>query len=506
MRAGRRTRRDKAGEGLHQLPWSNLRNFWPPLELLEPDQLEDLHATSIRILKELGIKVMCPQTRARFVSAGARVDHEGIVYIDETLVCEALRTAPSSVTLTPRNPERAVTLGGKSLVFGLVAGPPNVHDKINGRRSGNLEDYQNFVRLAQYFNAIHMIGNQVAAPQELPANNRHLDCYLANLSLSDLTYHCTAIGRGRAMDGIRMMAISRGITLDQMVLSPGVTTIISVNSPRLLDEAMAEGLTAMAEHGQPVTITPFTLMGAMTPVSLPAALAQQNAEALFGVVLTQLVRPGAPAIYGAFTSNVDMRSGAPAFGTPENAKANIIAGQLARRYGLPYRTSNANASNAVDLQAAYETSMATWGAVLGGANLVYHAAGWLEGGLTASYEKLILDVEILQNMIEVLRPLRWDTEELGFEAIRDVPAGGHFFASDHTMARYEKAFYRPMLSDWRAYDGWVAAGASEAIDRATVLWQQALADYNEPPMDAAIREELEDYVARRRKEIGDDEP
>ena len=254
-----------------------------------------------------------------------------------------------------------------------MAGPPNVHDRVNGRRAGNLGDYQNFIRLAHYFNAIHLIGNQVTAPQELPANSRHLDCYLANLTLSDLTYHCTAIGRGRALDGITMMAISRGISVEEMAQDPGVTTIISVNSPRLFDDAMGEGLMAMAEHGQPVTVTPFTLMGAMTPVTLPAALVQQNAEALFGVALTQLVRPGTPVMYGAFTSNVDMRSGAPAFGTPENTKANLIAGQLARRYRLPYRTSNANASNAVDLQAAYETCMATWGAVMGGGNLIYHA-------------------------------------------------------------------------------------------------------------------------------------
>lgn len=506
MREARRGRRDAAGATLPQLPWEVVRNPYPPIEMLSPEQLQELHETSIRILKELGIKVMGANVRALFSAAGASVDAEGVVRIDEALVDAALATAPEQFTLTPRNSARRVHLGGNHLVFGLVAGPPNVHDRVNGRRSGNLADYHNFIRLAHHFNAIHMIGNQVTAPQELPANNRHLDTYLANLTLSDLTFHCTAIGRGRAMDGIRMMAISRGSTMEDMARDPGVITIISINSPRLLDDAMGDGLIAMAEHGQPVTITPFTLMGAMTPVSLPAAMAQQNAEALFGVVLTQLVRPGTPVMYGAFTSNVDMRSGAPAFGTPENAKANVIAGQLARRYGLPYRTSNANASNAVDLQAVYETSMATWGAVLGGANLIYHAAGWLEGGLTASYEKLILDVEILQNMMEVLRPVKWDADELGFDAIRDVPPGGHFFGSSHTMARYEKAFYRPMLSDWRGYENWAQAGAKEAGDRATVLWQQALAEYEEPPMDPAIREELEAYVAKRREEIGNEEP
>ncbi len=289
-----------------------------------------------------------------------------MIRIDESIVEAALATTPSSFTLTSRNPEKRLTIGGNTIAFGLVAGPPNVHDRVNGRRQGNLADYQNFTRLAHHFNAIHILGNQVCAPMELPANSRHLDTYKANLTLSDLCFHCTAIGRGRAVDGINMMAIARGISVEEMSQSPGVITIISVNSPRLFDDAMADGLIAMAEHGQPVTITPFTLMGAMTPVTLAAALCQQNAEALFGVTLAQLVNPGTPVMYGAFTSNVDMRSGAPAFGTPENAKANIIAGQLARRYKLPYRTSNANASNAVDLQAAYETEMATWGAVLGG--------------------------------------------------------------------------------------------------------------------------------------------
>lgn len=506
MRETRRGRRGAAGAVIAQLPWERVANPYAPLEMLTPDQMQDLHDTSIRILKELGIRVMGENARDLMRRAGAKVDSDGVVRLDESIVDNALATVPRQFTLTPGNPARQVHFGGRDLVFGLVAGPPNVHDRINGRRAGNLEDYRNFIRLAGHFNVIHMIGNQVTAPQELPANTRHLDTYLANLTLSDLSFHCTAIGRGRAMDGIRMMAIARGATLEDMARAPGVTTIISVNSPRLLDDAMGDGLIAMSQHGQPVTITPFTLMGAMTPVSLPAAMAQQNAEALFGVVLTQLVRPGTPVMYGAFTSNVDMRSGAPAFGTPENAKANVIAGQLARRYGLPYRTSNANASNAVDLQAAYETAMATWGAVLGGANLIYHAAGWLEGGLTASYEKLILDVEILQNMVEFLRPLKWDADELGFDAIRDVPAGGHFFGAAHTMARYEHAFYQPLLSDWRSYENWAIAGAKDAAQRATDLWQQALAEYEEPVIDAARREELEAYVAKRREEIGHDDP
>ena len=504
---GIRDKAERSDGAIQQLPWTDVRNSQPKMELLNEEQLNKLHDTSIRILSEAGIRVMGDNVLDLFQRAGALVDRETkTVRIDQELVDQALSTVPSNFTLTPRNPLHRLTLGGEQMCFSLVAGPPNVHDCINGRRPGNYEDYSNFIKLAQHFNAIHLIGNQVTAPQELPANNRHLDTYFANLRLSDKCFHVTAIGRGRALDGVKMMAISRGISLEQFAQDPGVITIISVNSPRLFDDAMGDGLIAMAEHGQPVTITPFTLMGAMTPVTLPAALAQQNAEALFGITLTQLANPGTPVMYGAFTSNVDMRSGAPAFGTPENTKANIISGQLCRRYGVPYRTSNANASNAVDLQAAYETSMSTWGAVLGGANMIYHAAGWLEGGLTASYEKLILDVEILQNMIEYLRPMRFDDDELGLDTIKEVPTGGHFFGIEHTMQRYERAFYAPMLSDWQSHGAWEAAGAQTALQRATQLWKQALAEYEPPQLDPAICEELEGFVAKRKEEIGSGEP
>ena len=504
---GRRARAARNSGSIPQLPWRLVRNVYRPMSLIGEERLEQLHRNSMRILSEIGIKVMSSKALELFEKAGAIVDHdEQVIRIDESIVDAALATAPSSFTLTSRNPAKRLTLGGDALVFGLVAGPPNVHDRINGRRQGNMADYRNFTRLAHYFNAIHIIGNQVCAPIELPANSRHLDTYYANLTLSDLCYHCSAIGRGRAVDGIRMMAIARGASLEEMRAAPGVITIISVNSPRLFDDAMADGLIAMAEHGQPVTVTPFTLMGAMTPVTLAAALSQQNAEALFGVALTQLASPGAPVMYGAFTSNVDMRSGAPTFGTPENTKANIIAGQLARRYGLPYRTSNSNASNAVDLQATYETEMSTWGAVLGGANMIYHAAGWLEGGLTASYEKLVLDVEILQNMMAFLEPVSFTDDDLGFDAIRSVPAGGHFFGADHTMARYDTAFYQPMLSNWQNFGNWQEAGSRDALERATGIWQKALEEYEEPALDPAIREELDAYVAKRREEIGAGDP
>jgi len=500
-RPGSRQRRSRR-PALEQLAWGQPRTPFPPLEIFSADQIERIHDTSMRVLEELGIELMSARARDLFRRAGAEVDDDsGRVRLDRDLLLETLASAPSCFSLTPANPDRRIEIGGRALAFGLVAGPPNVSDAERGRRPASFEDYQNFIRLAHHFNVIHVIGNQVVAPLDLEAETRHLDTYFANLTLSDLVYHCTAIGRARALDGIEMMALARGCSLEEMSRDPGLLTIISVNSPRRFDGEMAEGLITMAEHGQAVVVTPFTLMGAMTPVTLPAALAQQNAEALFGVMLTQLARPGAPVGYGAFTSNVDMRTGAPAFGTPENAQANIASGQLARRYGLPYRTSNANAANLVDAQAAYETQMALWAGVLGHGNLIYHAAGWLEGGLTASFEKLILDVEMLQQMTRVLSPPEVSDATLGFDAISGVSTGGHFFGETHTMERYETAFYHPILSEWSNYETWQEAGGLDATTRATKVWKQALEEYRPPDLPEDRREALIDYRDRRKAEI-----
>lgn len=477
------------------------------MELLSADQIEAIHQASLHILENFGIELMSPRALEIFERAGAKVDKSSqTVFLDRGLVAEALRTAPSHFTLTPRDPAHAVPLGGNDINFTLVAGPPNVHDRERGRRSGNMADYCELIRLAQHFNCITMLGNQVCAPIELPANSRHLDTYRANLTLTAKSFHVSAIGRGRALDGIAMMAIARGLELDAMRDNPSLATIISVNSPRRFDDAMAEGLITMAEYGQAVAVTPFTLMGAMSPVTLAGALAQQNAEALFGVTLTQLIRPGTPVLYGAFTSNVDMRSGAPAFGTPENTKANIASGQLARRYHLPYRTTPGSASNAADAQGAYETMMALWGAILGHGNLIYHAAGWQEGGLTASFEKLIIDVEMIQHMMEFLRPIEVNEGELALEALGKVPTGGHFFGEEHTLARYSTAFYQPLVSNWQNFAAWTEAGALDATQRATKLWKKAQEEYQQPPIDAAVAEELEAYSAKRKEEIGAGEP
>ena len=316
----------------------------------------------------------------------------------------------------------------------------------------------------------------------------------------------TGIGGGRARDAIELNAIAKGLSLEQMQHVPTVMTNININSPRKLDDSMAYGAMQMAMLGQPTVVTPFTLMGAMTPATMAAALVQQNAEALLGICLVQLTRPGAPVVYGAFTSNVDMRSGAPAFGTPENALANIASGQLARRYNLPYRTSACNASNTTDSQATWETQMALWSAVMGHGNFIYHAAGWLEGGLVASFEKLVQDCEMLQHMASMLQPIKIDLEEIGLEAMEEVGPGGHFFGCDHTMKRFKTAFYEPLLSDWQNQENWQQSGAKDATERATDIWQRALEEYEEPAMDPGIKEALTEFVVKRKATIGAEEP
>ena len=491
----------------HQLPWTDLANPYPPLEPLSRDQLDAIHEASMTVLEDCGIEVLSERVRTRFRGVGARVDdRDRIVRPDRELVLDLVARAPGTFSLTPRNPSHCLEVGGAHIHFGMVSGPPNVHDRVNGRRPGNFADYERLVQLGQTFNVIHFFGNQAVAPIDLPAQTRHLDTYRASLMLSDKVFSAVPIGRGRVIDAIEMVARARGLSLEELAISPSLFGNININSPRKLDEAMSEAALALAEHGQAVIVTPFTLMGAMAPVTLAAGLAQQNAEALFGIAMVQLFSPGAPTVYGGFTSNVDMRSGAPAFGTPENAKANLAGGQLARHYGLPYRTSGCNASNAADAQAVYETQMSLWSAVLGNGNLVYHAAGWLEGGLVASFEKVIIDVEMLQNLTCLFSKPKVNTEELALDAIKAVPPGGHFFGTAHTMERYESAFYAPLLSDWKNSESWVEAGSKDATERATDLWQQAIHNFEAPPLDPGRLEAMDEYVERRKHQIGSGEP
>ena len=489
--------------GVAQLPWREVRNPFPPLEVLSADELEHVHEASLAVLEELGMEVMGADARRLYRRAGADVDEDAMrVRLDRGLVMERVAMAPAEFTLHARNPKRSVVLGGNRIAVSAVSSPPNVSDLDRGRRPGRFEDFRDLVRVAASLNCVHLFAGYPVEPIDLPVPTRHLDCYMTFIAQTDRVWRTYALGAERSRDGVAMNRIARGIDEDEMREKPGILTLINTNSPLRLDDPMSRGLIEMARAGQPVAITPFTLLGAMAPTTLAGALTQQNAEALAGIALVQIVRPGNPSIYGGFTSNVDMKSGAPAFGTPEYVKATLAGGQLARRYGLPFRTSNVNASNAVDAQAAYESGMSLWAAFMAHGNLIHHGAGWLEGGLVASFEKTIVDAEMLQGMFETMAPITVNDAEIGIEAMAEVGPGGHFFGAAHTLERYETAFYAPILSDWRNWETWVEAGSPDAATRANAIWKRLLETFEEPPLDPAIREELEAFVARRKAEGG----
>jgi len=490
----------RGGAHLHQPPWRAVVNPYRPIEVLDAEGIERIHDASLRILEDIGMEFLDDEALDILARAGADVDRAAKrVRLDRGLVLEAVAKAPRAFTLYARNPARNVTLGGNRINFCPVASPPYCADLDRGRRAGNFADFCDLLKIAQSLNILHAFSGYPVEPVDLPPATRHLDCYRAFVTLTDRVWHPYALGRDRAADGIEMACIARGVDRERLAAEPGVVTVVNSNSPLRFDGPMLQGLIEMARAGQPVIVTPFTLAGAMSPATLAGALAQQNAEALAGIALVELVRPGCPAVYGGFTSNVDMKTGAPAFGTPEYAKAALAGGQLARRYGLPYRSSNANASNAADAQAAYESEMSLWAAVMGHANWVLHGAGWLEGGLVASFEKMILDAEMLQMMAAFLDPIAVDDETLALDAIAEVGPGGHFFGAGHTLARYETAFYAPMVSDWRNFETWRDAGGRDATQRANAIWKQILADYEPPPLDPAVAEALDAYIARRKE-------
>ena len=486
-----------------QRPWSQPRMPYPPTPVVSADELESIHLASLRVLSEIGMDFLDADAREVLRVAGAQVEKDGLrVRFDPAMVTERIASAPAEFTLHAWNPAHDIRLGGDWIAFGTVGSPPNVADLDSGRRIGNRADYQNLLRLAQSLNSIHFLSGYPVEPVDVHHSVRYLHATHDALTLMDKPIHAYSLGRQRNIDALEMVRIARGVpdaTLDD---EPSIFTVVNSSSPLRLDAPMLQGIMAFAARNQVVCITPFTLSGAMAPVTLAGALAEQNAEALAGMVLTQVVRPGSPVIYGGFTSNVDMQSGAPAFGTPEYMRTAMIGGQLARRYSVPYRSSNVCAANALDAQAAYESVFSLWGAIMGGVNLLMHGAGWMEGGLHASYEKMILDAELLGMVEAFLEPVVVDEDTLGFEAIREVGPGGHFFGAEHTQSRYRTAFHKPMLSDWRNYETWQEAGSPEVPAKANRIWKDLLAAYEPPAMDPAIREELDAFVARRVAEGG----
>lgn len=502
-RAGN-ARRD-AARAIDQMPWAPPVNTDRPTEPISPEGVQAIHNAAMEVLEDIGIVFLNKEARDILRKAGCDVDDDSEnVRFSREFIMEMVGHAPREFDITPRNPNRRVRIGGKHMAFVNVSSPPNVMDLERGHRVGDFASFRELMKLTQYFNCIHVAGGYPVEPIDIHASVRHLDCLYEKLTLSDKVVHAYSLGSERVEDVLEMAQIASGLEQDAFFAQPRLYTNINSSSPLKHDWPMLDGAMRFARHGQPVVITPFTLAGAMAPVTLPGAVVQFLAEGLAAVALLQYINPGVPCVLGSFTSNVDMKSGAPAFGTPEYVRATQISGQMARHYGLPLRASNACAANAPDGQAMWESMNSVWAAINSGVNLVYHAAGWLEGGLIASYEKFVMDCEILQQVQRYFDPVLVDTspESLAVDAIREVGPNGHFFGADHTQERYTTAFYSPFLSDWRNFEAWSEAGAQWTSDRALTTWKAILDDFKAPPMEDAIRGSLTEFVARRKEEGG----
>ena len=499
-RAIRRQARKR--NSIESLPWRVLKNPIPPMQFLDEGQIQLLHESSMHIVESIGIDFLDAPTLDLWAAAGAKVDKKAQhVWIDRHLLMDLVRKAPAQFTLRARDPAKNIPVGGNNTVFVSTSGTPFVSDYDNGRRPGTLADVQNMIRLIHQCPPINVVESQVTEPQDIPVMHRHLERGLAIFTLSDKPVAQAAHGSVVCEDCLNMAAIVFG-GHEEIKKQPVFAAIINANSPLRYDTNMAQGLVSYSRGGQPLVVTPFILAGAMSPITMAAAVAQQNAEALAGIALTQLCNPGVPVIYGGFTTNIDLATGSPAFGTPEGAWAFFAGAQLARFYGLPYRGSGGlNTSKVVDAQAAYESQMCLWPTVLSHTNWVQHAAGWLESGLVCSFEKFIVDVECVAMMQQLYQPVEISAATLALDMIKEIGPGGHHFGTSHTLARYQTEFYRTAVADRLAIGQWTDNGKLDAGQRAHGIWKELLASYEPPPIDIAIKEELTDYVGRRRREL-----
>ena len=500
----RRGRRggDKSSAPVRATNYRQLRNPFPPMAVFSEDRIAAMHNTSLRVLEELGLRVLLPEARAIYRKAGARVDEDSqMVFLGRDIVAAALATAPRSFTLRGGTPDRDLLLELGSLTFQPGAGCPHATDLERGRRPGTERDFRELVQLTQAFDVLHLVPPLVE-PQDVPVHLRHYATMKAQIELSDKVPFVFSRGTPQVLESFEVLKRARGLDDAAFAADPHCYTIINTNSPRQIDVPMAQGLIDFARAGQVAIATPFTLMGAMAPITVAGAITLSHAEALAAITLNQLARPGAPVMYGTFTSNVDMKSGAPALGTPEHFKASLAAGQLARLIGLPWRCATGSAGNINDAQAAHETQFALWGCLMAGATTIIHAAGWLEGGLSISYEKMITDLEALQMVAELCVETPCGADEIGFDAIAEVAPGGHFFATAQTMARYQTEFYEPIVADWSNFGTWTERGALDASTRATGIWKRIVAEDWRAPLDPGRMEAVRDYIARRTAEGG----
>jgi len=476
-------------------------NTMPRYEVLSDDAMATLDGGWRRLVSEVGVEFLSDRALDLFRGAGQRVDGNA-VFLDPDFVLEQAAKAPREFDVTARNPAHSVHIGGDTMAFGAVYGPPFVREGAV-RRDATMEDFRNFTRLSQSFDVLDSAGGVVCEPNDAPLDSRHLDMTYALQTLTDKIYMGNVVSGVNARDTIAMGEILFG-GREAIEANPVSISLINCNSPLRWDDRMLDAMFEYVEAAQPVVVTPFILMGAMSPVTIPAALVQQIAEALSGIALTQLIRPGAPIIFGSFLSNIDMQSGSPTFGTPESGIGLLCTGQIARHFGLPFRTGGGLTSSQVpDAQAGYESLMTLLPTFLAGTNWVMHTAGWLEGGLVAGYEKFIIDAEIVEMLQTEFTPLEIDEASLAFDAHVEVGSGGHFLGAMHTLERFRTCFRRPFLSSSDNYERWMRGGSLDTAVRAEAVWRKRLDEYEQPPLDGAIGAELEEYVTRRRAELGD---
>ncbi|MGB0100427.1 MAG: trimethylamine methyltransferase family protein [Nocardioides sp.] len=477
------------------------RNQMPRYEVLSQDAMATLDAGWRRLVSEIGVEFLDARARDLFAAAGQRVEDD-TVFLDPEFVMEQVAKAPREFDLQARNREHSLHIGGDAMAFGAVYGPPFVREG-DVRRDGTMADFESFAKLSQSFSVLDSAGGVVTEPNDTPLDSRHLDMTYALQTLTDKVYMGNVVSGVNARDTIAMTEILFG-SREAIEETPALISLINCNSPLRWDDRMLEAQFEYSSANQPVVLTPFILMGAMSPVTIPAALVQQIAEALSGIALSQLIRPGCPVVFGSFLSNIDMQSGSPTFGTPESGIGLLCTGQIARHFGLPFRTGGGMTSSQVpDAQAGYEAMMTLLPTFLAGANWVMHSAGWLEGGLVSGYEKFVIDTQLVEMLQHEFTPMEIDEASLAFDAHQEVGHGGHFLGAMHTMERFRTCFYRPFLSSSENYERWMRGGAKDTAARAADVWRKRLEDYEQPPLDEAIREELEAYVVRRRAELGD---
>ncbi len=501
-RTSRRERRKERRERARAATATNMEqpvHDLPVYELLDEGGIETIHQASMEILAEIGIDFYDVEARGILKEHGAKVDGD-TVFFDPGLVEEYVAKAPGQFTQLARNPDNNMVIGGKHLCFAPVYGPPFVLDLERGRREATLEDFENFVKLAYLSPYIHHSGGTVVEPTDRPVATRHLDMLYSHIKYSDKAFMGSVTSAENAADSVRIAEILFGE--EEIRQDPALVSLINVSSPRRYDDRMLGALTVYAKARQAALITPFILSGAMAPVSTAGTVAQQNAEALAGITYAQMVNPGTPVIYGSFLTNVDLQSGSPVFGSPESQVGLFVSAQMARHYGLPFRSGGMFASSKIpDAQAAYESVMVMLPAVLARVNFVLHAAGWLENGLTAGYEKFVLDCELLGMFHKFLKGLDLSEDGLAMQSIRDIVPGGHHLGTPHTMKHFRTGFYRAELFDYDSDEAWKLNGAKDAYQRANENYKQQLAEYEAPELDPALDEELQAFIAQRKEQL-----